>query len=831
MSGHPVQSMKPDVERAGIRDDDNGETSSAKKGRSGHNPSSSISSESGSASMAPAMTQPRDSFSTSADSPTTKPRIPAQGSTGNHVQTYERHTAEISRGMLHLLKTELPTEEEYRTKEATRRQLEQLAARICPGARLLAFGSMANGFALRNSDMDLCCILPHGKRTEDEQCKSASEMVEILGELIRKETDFHVLPLPKARIPIIKMTRRATNEVPYDIACDIGFDNHLALENTRLLLSYATLDPHRLRAVVLFIKVWTKRRKLNSPFTGTLSSYGYTLLVLFYFVHVKRPALLPNLQRMPSGRVLRPEETLLDGCNVYFYDDIEILRKEWQSPNSESIGELLLDFFRYFSRDYNYAKDAVSLHTEAGLVSKESRGWSGEHLCIEDPFQHGYNVSRTVTRDGLYTIRGEFMRAGRLLSNRSVNAVKLLEEICEEREDNLTRAPDFPSSRKQHEHHSGARSLPRYTYRDDGTNPIGSAFGERFRNAGNTQGVPMANMNAGIMNIPYMPYINVPQERPFWIDQSRGDYTTAPTPGMNQAPPNMSSYVPIRTNKVTRSLSDNPDSHGRPQHPMYTEEEVVQVSPATTPTPTNALANILQNLSLENPDFYSPSSMLPYDAPYLTNDDYYVRAREFRAWLEDHDRYLDELNSEDSHRYFSRFVRRWNDARLPGVRDTPINNLVCDSVRPPEPHLSASDRQYEREKDRDAAIHAAKQKQKNERREAREWAEEQAPRATGRDAVRERRQEKAASNRAMAERKEMDDDVGDNMSSDALFGLGNSFQDAIAERDRAEHKRQSRTQERRLDKDASLRERRAALQAKEAETMAMLKSLAQQRFA
>lgn len=301
--------------------------------------------------------------------------------------------------------------------------------------------------------MDLCCLLQHD--AEHEQ-KSPSELVEILGELIRQETDFHVLPLPKARIPIIKISRPASGEVPYDIACDIGFDNQLALENTRLLLSYAMVDPPRLRSLVLFFKVWTKRRKLNSPFTGTLSSYGFTLLALFFLIHVKRPPVLPNLQRIPAGRALRPDEVELEGHNIYFYDDIETLRKEWSSDCRESIGELLLDFFRYFSRDFHYAKDAISLHTEAGLVSKESRGWSGEHLCIEDPFQHGYNVSRTVTKDGLYTIRGEFMRAGRLLANRSAHAPQLLAELCEEREDGLTRAPDFHAKRNE-----GARSLGR----------------------------------------------------------------------------------------------------------------------------------------------------------------------------------------------------------------------------------------------------------------------------------------------------------------------------------------------------------------------------------
>lgn len=70
---------------------------------------------------------------------------------GGGPQTYERHTADVTRAMIEFLTPMLPTEEEYRIKEATRRQLERLAERVSPGARLLAFGSMANGFALRNS--------------------------------------------------------------------------------------------------------------------------------------------------------------------------------------------------------------------------------------------------------------------------------------------------------------------------------------------------------------------------------------------------------------------------------------------------------------------------------------------------------------------------------------------------------------------------------------------------------------------------------------------------------------------------------------------------------
>jgi len=367
--------------------------------------------------------------------------------------SYERHAADMARALVDFLAPFLPTNDEYCQKEATRRQLRELARQIHPDAQLLAFGSMANGFALRYSDMDLCCLIP-----PDSEGRSASELVEELGALIRRDTDFTVLSLPHARIPIIKIRRAPTPDVPFEVACDIGFNNEVALENTHLLLTYARLDPPRLRTLVLFLKVWAKRRKLNSPFTGTLSSYGYTLLVLFFLMHVKQPAVLPNLQRWPSDAPLARKDVMLGGHNVYFYDNMDVLSHAWHSANAESVGELLLDFFRYFSRDFHYARDAISMRTEGGLVAKEMHGWSADFLCIEDPFQRGYNVARTVTKDGLYTIRGEFMRASRLLANRSVRAPQLLADLCEEREDGLTRAPDATSQRH---HHSRSRSMHR----------------------------------------------------------------------------------------------------------------------------------------------------------------------------------------------------------------------------------------------------------------------------------------------------------------------------------------------------------------------------------
>ncbi|KAI0339057.1 hypothetical protein BDW22DRAFT_1431972 [Trametopsis cervina] len=349
----------------------------------------------------------------------------------------QRFAADLSRCLYDFVVQLLPTPEELAIKEDVRKLLERLIRTIEPDSRLLSFGSTANGFSLRNSDMDLCCLI------DSEDRLPATALVNMLGDLFARETKFHIKPLPHARIPIVKLSLDPKPGLPFGIACDIGFENRLALENTRLLMCYAMIDPARVRTMVLFLKVWCKRRKINSPYKGTLSSYGYVLLVIYFLVHVKNPPVLPNLQQMPPMRPISPEETHLNGYNVWFFDDINLLRERWQSSNTESVAELLLDFFRFYSKDFLYNTSVASIR--AGLLSKESKGWHNDpdkgtarernRLCIEDPFETDFNVSRCVTRDGLYTIRGEFMRASKILAARPERAVVALAQLCEERKD------------------------------------------------------------------------------------------------------------------------------------------------------------------------------------------------------------------------------------------------------------------------------------------------------------------------------------------------------------------------------------------------------------
>lgn len=63
-------------------------------------------------------------------------------------------------------------------------------------------------------------------------------------------------------------------------------------------------------------------------------------MVLYYLVHVKQPPVLPNLQRIAPLTTLTEDQVMLDGRNIYFFDNVEILRREWSSINYETVGEL-----------------------------------------------------------------------------------------------------------------------------------------------------------------------------------------------------------------------------------------------------------------------------------------------------------------------------------------------------------------------------------------------------------------------------------------------------------------------------------------------------------
>lgn len=271
------------------------------------------------------------------------------------------------------------------------------------------------------------------------------------------------------------------------IQCDINFSAHLAIHNTLLLRCYSHCDP-RVKLMILFIKHWAKIRGINTPYRGSLSSYGYVLMVLHYLVNVTSPGVCPNLQidRKDPPSYLPPAEiearTTCNGCDVRFWrNEAEIkdlAAKKMLNHNHESVGALLRGFFEYYAqpgqmstenhRGFDWGREVLSLRTKGGIVTKQEKGWVGAKttfettkvapptpstakaqdasesaapgaeisdaktprpkaveetkeirhrylFAIEDPFELDHNVARTVTHNGIVSIRDEFRRALRII--------------------------------------------------------------------------------------------------------------------------------------------------------------------------------------------------------------------------------------------------------------------------------------------------------------------------------------------------------------------------------------------------------------------------------
>ncbi|EPE09874.1 caffeine-induced death protein 1 [Ophiostoma piceae UAMH 11346] len=190
------------------------------------------------------------------------------------------------------------------------------------------------------------------------------------------------------------------------VQCDINFSAHLALQNSLLLRCYSHTDS-RVRPLVLFVKHWAKMRGINTPYRGTLSSYGYVLMMLHYLVNIAQPFVCPNLQQlakpvteeeMASMTREQIEETVsCRGHNIQFWrkeaEIRDLASKGLLNQNEDTIGDLLRGFFEYYAqsnfmstvpcRGFDWGRDVLSIRTVGGLRSKQEKGWTGARTVIE----------------------------------------------------------------------------------------------------------------------------------------------------------------------------------------------------------------------------------------------------------------------------------------------------------------------------------------------------------------------------------------------------------------------------------------------------------------
>ncbi|XP_024131368.1 terminal uridylyltransferase 7 isoform X2 [Oryzias melastigma] len=281
-----------------------------------------------------------------------------------------------------------PDELELSIRELILQQLETFVRRQFAGAQLQLFGSSKNGFGFKKSDLDICMVLEGQESIDDVDC---IKIIESLARCLKKNPGLrNILPITTAKVPIVKFYHISTS-----LEGDISLYNTLALHNTHLLASYAAID-RRVKILCYVMKVFAKMCDIGDASRGSLSSYAYTLMVLF-FLQQRNPPVIPVLQEIYFGR--KKPEVLVDGWNVYFFDDLKALPSHWphHGKNTESIGELWLGLLRFYTEDFDFKEHVVSIRQQARLTTF-SKQWTSKYIVIEDPFDLNHNLGAGLSR-------------------------------------------------------------------------------------------------------------------------------------------------------------------------------------------------------------------------------------------------------------------------------------------------------------------------------------------------------------------------------------------------------------------------------------------------
>ncbi|KAM6921465.1 terminal uridylyltransferase 4 [Xenentodon cancila] len=271
-------------------------------------------------------------------------------------------------------------------------------------AQLCLFGSSKNGFGFRDSDLDICMTLEGHETAEKLNCK---EIIEGLAKVLKKHTGLrNILPITTAKVPIVKFEHRQSG-----LEGDISLYNTLAQHNTRMLATYAALDP-RVQFLGYTMKVFAKRCDIGDASRGSLSSYAYILMVL-YFLQQREPPVIPVLQEIFDGNAV--PQRMVDGWNAFFFDDLEDLRRRLSDrrPNMESVGELWLGLLRFYTEEFDFKEHVISIRQRKRLTTFEKQ-WTSKCIAIEDPFDLNHNLGAGVSRKMTNFIMKAFINGRKL---------------------------------------------------------------------------------------------------------------------------------------------------------------------------------------------------------------------------------------------------------------------------------------------------------------------------------------------------------------------------------------------------------------------------------
>lgn len=164
--------------------------------------------------------------------------------------------------------------------------------------------------------------------------------------------------IENTRIPLVKLTHG-----PTDISIDVCFNQKKGVQAAALMHQYMeALSP--LRPLTFVLKKFMASRGLNQPYTGGVGSFLLQMMILAFLQHRERDSF--NNRR----------------------------------PSQYSLGALLVEFFEFYSTDFNFITTGISVRFDGfffpkGASDRKKNFWQQNRpfsIAMENPLDPTFDV-------------------------------------------------------------------------------------------------------------------------------------------------------------------------------------------------------------------------------------------------------------------------------------------------------------------------------------------------------------------------------------------------------------------------------------------------------
>jgi len=265
---------------------------------------------------------------------------------------------------------------------------------LWPQCEVKVFGSFRVGLSLPDGDVDICV---EGVPVAPASAMRALSMAMVSGNQIGR-ADI----IDTAKVPIVKLQSKVCG-----LHADVVINKPDGVDSSLFVVD-CLQDFPQMRPVLLFLKCFLLQHGLHETYTGGMGSYLLTMVVL------------------------------------HFYQKC--------AARTDTISTHLLQFFNYYSVDFQYASSGISVLNGGCIFRKHERGWwsEGAQLCVESPLSPQDNLGAPCFR--INDIRGLFKRGHSILRQQlQMSPLPLGSMLCA-RDRYLLFNPTHPmfAARRQH---------------------------------------------------------------------------------------------------------------------------------------------------------------------------------------------------------------------------------------------------------------------------------------------------------------------------------------------------------------------------------------------